>query len=234
MHEPVSAPKDPKTRLQEFVQAKGLAVPRYQDVGRSGPDHAPVFEVAVLVDGYPPASAHGHRNAWRSVLPLKPGSRAKECRHDPGSRKPGNTLRLRGPHRRTECWEIHPAQRACWREGLDCLAEGADHRTQVRGIALEGQTQIVSSIPGHLPPEAEAGNRDGHLAWGGAADADVVAVLVDVTRHKDEAQEAVLARLEEIRQPKILFSTRSTSSAATSCWPSRNRSTSAPNSRRPS
>lgn len=59
MHEPLIAPKDPKTRLQEFVQAKGLAVPRYQDVGRSGPDHAPVFEVAVLVDGYPPVAARG-------------------------------------------------------------------------------------------------------------------------------------------------------------------------------
>lgn len=59
MQEPLIAPKDPKTRLQEFVQAKGLAVPRYQDTGRSGPDHAPVFEVAVLVEGYPPASARG-------------------------------------------------------------------------------------------------------------------------------------------------------------------------------
>ena len=59
MHAPLIAPKDPKTRLQEFVQAQGLSVPRYQDVRRSGPDHAPVFEVAVLVDGYPPAAAHG-------------------------------------------------------------------------------------------------------------------------------------------------------------------------------
>lgn len=59
MHQPVTAPKDPKTRLQEHVQAKGLAVPRYVDIGRSGPDHSPEFEVAVLVDGHAEARGRG-------------------------------------------------------------------------------------------------------------------------------------------------------------------------------
>jgi ribonuclease III len=59
MHQPVTAPKDPKTRLQELVQAKGLSVPRYVDIGRSGPDHAPEFEVAVMVDGHAEARGRG-------------------------------------------------------------------------------------------------------------------------------------------------------------------------------
>ncbi|MBN8532552.1 MAG: ribonuclease III [Rhizobiales bacterium] len=59
MHQPVTAPKDPKTRLQELVQAKGLSVPRYVDIGRSGPDHAPQFEVAVMVDGHAEARGSG-------------------------------------------------------------------------------------------------------------------------------------------------------------------------------
>lgn len=59
MHQPVTAPKDPKTLLQEHVQAKGLAVPRYVDIGRSGPDHSPEFEVAVLVEGHAEARGRG-------------------------------------------------------------------------------------------------------------------------------------------------------------------------------
>ncbi|MCA0400468.1 MAG: ribonuclease III [Proteobacteria bacterium] len=51
MHAPLEVPKDAKTLLQEVVQAKGLPVPHYRDAGRSGPDHAPQFEVAVLVEG---------------------------------------------------------------------------------------------------------------------------------------------------------------------------------------
>lgn len=37
--------RDAKTSLQEWAQARGLAPPVYEAVGRSGPDHAPVFTV---------------------------------------------------------------------------------------------------------------------------------------------------------------------------------------------
>lgn len=43
--------KDPKSRLQELVQAKGYLAPKYKVVKESGPDHAKIFEVAVEVDG---------------------------------------------------------------------------------------------------------------------------------------------------------------------------------------
>jgi ribonuclease III len=59
MQAPAVVPKDPKTRLQEIVQARGLPVPAYRDVGRSGPDHAPRFEVAVQVAGMNEISGHG-------------------------------------------------------------------------------------------------------------------------------------------------------------------------------
>ncbi len=133
------------------------------------------------------------------------------------------------PHRRTECGEIHPAQRACWREGLDCLAEGADHpHAGARHCAGRADADRLRRYAGHLPPEAAAGNRDGHLGLGRGGGCRCRRGAGGRDTHKDEAQEAVLARLEEIRQPKSCSSTRSTSSAVTSCWPSRNRSTSAP------
>lgn len=43
--------KDPKTRLQEFLQARGLPLPDYQLDAESGADHERVFTVACRVDG---------------------------------------------------------------------------------------------------------------------------------------------------------------------------------------
>lgn len=50
-------PRDPKTALQEWAQARGLALPEYDVVETSGPDHARQFTVAVSVAGAAPATA---------------------------------------------------------------------------------------------------------------------------------------------------------------------------------
>jgi ribonuclease-3 len=59
LDETPSAPKDPKTELQEWAQGRGLAVPRYLEVSRDGPDHAPTFTVEVDVTGLPPIRGTG-------------------------------------------------------------------------------------------------------------------------------------------------------------------------------
>lgn len=46
----VASSKDPKTRLQELLQANGIALPSYELVSSTGEDHAKVFEVACTVD----------------------------------------------------------------------------------------------------------------------------------------------------------------------------------------
>lgn len=43
--------KDPKSELQEVVQAKGFAAPAYEVVGEQGPDHDKEFTVEVQIDG---------------------------------------------------------------------------------------------------------------------------------------------------------------------------------------
>ncbi|SMY06479.1 ribonuclease III [Flavimaricola marinus] len=44
--------RDAKTALQEYAQARGAPPPAYVEVGRSGPDHQPVFTIEVrLTDG---------------------------------------------------------------------------------------------------------------------------------------------------------------------------------------
>ena len=39
--------------------ARGLAIPVYEVVERSGPDHAPIFRIAVNVDGVEPGHGTG-------------------------------------------------------------------------------------------------------------------------------------------------------------------------------
>ena len=52
-------PRDPKSELQEWAQARGLPIPTYSIVRRAGPDHAPSFIMQVLVRGLSPAEAEG-------------------------------------------------------------------------------------------------------------------------------------------------------------------------------
>ena len=52
--------RDYKTELQELVQRKPHQVLRYELVGQSGPDHAKVFTVAVLLNGEPIGEGSGH------------------------------------------------------------------------------------------------------------------------------------------------------------------------------
>jgi len=51
--------RDAKTTLQEWAQGRGLATPAYVIVSRSGPDHAPAFEVEVRLDKGEPGRGTG-------------------------------------------------------------------------------------------------------------------------------------------------------------------------------
>lgn len=49
--------RDAKTALQEWAQARGMAPPVYAETARSGPDHAPVFEITATLENGKAASA---------------------------------------------------------------------------------------------------------------------------------------------------------------------------------
>lgn len=55
--ENAAPPRDPKTELQEWAQARGLGLPAYRMVAIEGPDHAPRFTVAARVAQSDEASA---------------------------------------------------------------------------------------------------------------------------------------------------------------------------------
>jgi ribonuclease III len=56
-------PKDAKTRLQEWVQARGLGLPAYAVVSRAGPPHAPEFVVTVAAGGATGSGTAGSKRA---------------------------------------------------------------------------------------------------------------------------------------------------------------------------
>ena len=56
---PIDVHQDSKTELQEWVQARALPLPSYEIVARSGPDHSPIFDIEVRIEGFPPITASG-------------------------------------------------------------------------------------------------------------------------------------------------------------------------------
>ena len=58
--ETMSGPlRDAKTELQEWAHRRGFEIPAYLEILRSGPDHAPEFEVEVSVGALPPGRGRG-------------------------------------------------------------------------------------------------------------------------------------------------------------------------------
>ena len=78
-------------------------------------------------------------------------------------------------------------------------------RAMVRGIAIEGAAQIVLvDTPGIFKPKRRLDRAMVASALSGAADADIIALLVDARKGLDEEVEAILAQLAASKTPKIL------------------------------
>src|SRR5262245_10006047 len=56
-------PRDAKTMLQEWVQARGLGLPEYAVASRAGPPHAPEFVVTATAGGFVGSGAAGSKRA---------------------------------------------------------------------------------------------------------------------------------------------------------------------------
>ncbi|MGB3502087.1 MAG: GTPase Era [Mesorhizobium sp.] len=78
-------------------------------------------------------------------------------------------------------------------------------RAIVRGIVNHGQAQIVFvDTPGIFKPRRRLDTAMVTTAWGGAKDADVVLAIIDAERGFKGDADALLDRLPDVRQPKIL------------------------------
>ena len=79
-------------------------------------------------------------------------------------------------------------------------------RAIIRGIATHDNAQIVFvDTPGIFKPRRKLDEAMVVTAWGGAKDADLVALLIDAERGVTDEVAAILRGLSEVRQPKILI-----------------------------
>jgi GTP-binding protein Era len=79
-------------------------------------------------------------------------------------------------------------------------------RMLVRGIAIVGDAQLVLiDTPGIFAPKRRLDRAMVTTAWSGAQDADVIALLIDARRGLDDEAQAILGRMGEVRQAKILI-----------------------------
>lgn len=72
-------------------------------------------------------------------------------------------------------------------------------RARIRGVAMEGDTQLVFvDTPGLFKPRRRLDRAMVAAAWGGAADADVVVLLVEAHRGVTEGVERILENLADV------------------------------------
>lgn len=72
-------------------------------------------------------------------------------------------------------------------------------RARIRGVAMDGEAQIVLvDTPGLFKPRRTLDRAMVAAAWGGAADADIVVLLVEAHRGITDGVEDILGRLQEI------------------------------------
>ncbi len=78
-------------------------------------------------------------------------------------------------------------------------------RALVRGIAIDGLAQIILvDTPGIFQPKRRLERAMVASAFSGAADADVVSLLVDARRGVDDEVETILSQLSQLKTKKIL------------------------------
>ena len=79
-------------------------------------------------------------------------------------------------------------------------------RMPLRGIAIAGRSQLVFiDTPGIFVPRRRLDRAMVASAWAGAQEADIAGVLIDAKRGLDEPSLALLQRLAEVKQRKILL-----------------------------
>ncbi len=79
-------------------------------------------------------------------------------------------------------------------------------RMQIRGIAIEGKSQLVFiDTPGIFEPKRRLDRAMVQAAWSGAGEGDIVALVVDAARGLDEDVERILARLGQARGKRLLI-----------------------------
>ena len=197
------AAPDAKSVLQEWAQGRRLRLPRYLEVAREGPDHAPTLHRRGA-DRRSGAGARAGRQQAR-------GRAGGGARHASARRGMAGARRWLSRKRRratvTRCGFV--ALIGAPNSGKSTLTNAlvgakvsiVTHKAQttrgpVRGIALIGASQIILvDTPGIFQPKRRLDRAMFAAAWDRAGDADLVALVIDAERGLDKSLEPLLKHL---------------------------------------
>jgi GTP-binding protein Era len=77
-------------------------------------------------------------------------------------------------------------------------------RVPVRGIATEGESQLVFiDTPGLFAPRRRLDAAMVEAAWSGAREADLIVLVIDAAKGLDEDVERILEKLKDVRVPRL-------------------------------
>ena len=174
--------RDAKTAVQEWAQSRALAAPRYEEVERSGPAHAPHFVMRLTVEGFEPelGAASSKRAAEQAAAQAfldRWGAHVSETRC--------GFVALIGAPNAGKSTLIN----ALVGEKVSIVTRKAQTtRSAVRGVLTRGEAQIVFvDTPGLFAPKRRLDRAMVASAWGAAADADALALLIDARKEAGEA-----------------------------------------------
>src|SRR5215213_4869194 len=77
-------------------------------------------------------------------------------------------------------------------------------RSTVRGVAISGASEIIFvDTPGIFAPKRRLDRAMVDTAWGGARDADMIALLIDAAKGIGEETAAILKSLASVVRPRV-------------------------------
>ena len=161
------AARDAKTAVQEWAQSRALAAPRYEEVERSGPAHAPHFVMRLVLEGFEPelgaasSKRAAEQAAAQAFLDRRGGMSATRC----------GFVAIIGAPNAGKSTLIN----ALVGEKVSIVTRKAQTtRSVVRGVMTKGEAQIVFvDTPGLFAPKRRLDRAMVASAWSAAADADV-------------------------------------------------------------
>ena len=206
----ISPERDAKTAVQEWAQARALSAPRYVELARSGPAHAPHFVMQVVLEGYEPESgeATSKRAAEQAAAQAFLARRSR-----PMSETRCGFVALIGAPNAGKSTLLNALIGA----KVSIVSRKAQTtRATVRGILVDDATQMIFvDTPGLFAPKRRLDRAMVSAAWGAAGDADALALLIDAKQETaaaekrgaaelGEATQAIMATLRDHKAPKFL------------------------------
>lgn len=204
---------DAKSALQEWAQSRRLPLPRYVEVAREGPITLPASRPRCRSTASSQSGDMGRTSGPRSRRRHSPCSCARGFGRPRKMAEPADKQAQAGQVSRCGFVALIGAPNSGKSTLINALVGAkvaiVTHKAQttrgpVLGIALSGASQIILvDTPGIFRPKRRLDRAMSAAAWNRAAEADLVALVIDAERGLDTALDPIFAELPMLTRPVI-------------------------------